>query len=331
MTTRDRTAGFEQGLGRRIATSIGTTLLHGVKRLLPDYPFILLSHRRRIGRWPNLRHPSTFNEMILNRCLRPDLRWVELTDKLSVREYVKHKIGEDHLIPLVSVPEAFTRDVFESLPASFVMKATHGCGFVEVVRDKSETSFEKLNRLADKWLAVDFYRASRERHYRFIRPRLYFEKLLLDETGKIPADLKLNVFRNRDGESVIYTMVITDRFGDKRGDIYDAQWNRLDIGFGPYKRSDTVPPPPANWADVLRIAKTLATDYDYVRVDLYSTGRAVYFGELTFTSGAGVQPFYPDRVDHEWGVLMKEACAGVRGPSPSGFSERAISRGNTPS
>jgi TupA-like ATPgrasp len=329
MTMRDKTAVCVPGDGHRIAASLGTTLLHCVKCLLPDYAFLLLSHRRRVGRWPNLTHPSTFNEMILNRCLRPDLRWAELTDKLSVREYVKHKIGEDHLIPLVSVPEAFTRDVFESLPVSFVMKATHGCGFVEVVRDKSETSFEKLNRLAGKWRAVNFYRASRERHYRFIRPRIYFEELLLDETGKIPADLKLHVFRNRDGESVIYAMVISDRFGDKRGDIYDAQWNWLDIEFGPYRRSDAAPPPPPNWADVLRIAKTLATDHDYVRVDLYSTGSAVYFGELTFTSGAGVQPFRPDSVDRDWGLLLKEACAGVRGLSPSGVSQRVTSRGNT--
>jgi hypothetical protein len=326
MTVRDRTAVFAPGLGRRVAAGLRTKLLHGVKCFLPDYAFLFLSHRRRIGRWPNLMHPSTFNEMVLNRCLRPDMGWVELTDKLNVREYVKRKIGEDHLIPLVSVPEAFTRDIFESLPASFVMKATHGCGYVEVVRDKSETSFEKLNRLAGKWLAADFYRASRERHYRFIRPRIYFEELLLDETGKIPADLKLNVFRNRDSEPVIYVMVISDRFGDKRGDIYDAQWNWLDIGFGPYRRSDAAAPPPANWADVLRIAKTLSADYDYVRVDLYSTGRAVYFGELTFTSGAGVQPFFPDSVDHDWGLLMKEARAEVRNPSALDSSERVVSR-----
>lgn len=311
MTTRDSTAPFEPGRGRGIASSVGTALLHGVKYFLPDGAFLVLSHRRRIGRWPNLRRPSTFNEVILNRCLRPEQRWIELTDKLSVREYMKHKIGEEHLIPLVAVPEAFTREVFESLPASFVMKANHGCGFVEIVRDKSETSFEKLSQLADEWIAVNFYRASRERHYRFIRPRIYFEKLLLDETGKIPADIKLNVFRNRDGELVIYAMVISDRFGDKRGDIYDVQWNRLDVEFGVYSRSDVAAPAPPNWADVLSIARTLSADDDYVRVDLYSTGRAVYFGELTFTPGAGVQPFRPDRVDHDWGLLMKEVWSAT--------------------
>lgn len=281
-----------------------------MKHFLPDYVFLLLSHRRRIGRWPNLRRPEAFNEMILQRCLYPAMQWVELADKLSARDYVKRKVGEKHLIPLIAVPEAFTRRVFDALPASFVMKANHGCGFVKVVRDKSTTSFEELSRLAGEWLSIDFYHASRERHYRFIEPRLYFETLLVDETGKIPADIKLHIF-NRSGQSpIVYTLVISDRFGDVRGDVYDPQWNRLDLALGPYRRSDAPGPRPANWSEVVRIATRLAEDFDYVRVDLYSVRKEVYFGELTFTPGAGVLAFNPDRLDYEWGRLFKESADG---------------------
>jgi hypothetical protein len=45
-------------------------------------------------------------------------------------------------------------------------------------------------------------------------------------------------------------------------------------------------------------------DFDYVRVDLYAPDNEVYFGELTFTPGAGVLPFAPDKVDYEWGRLL---------------------------
>ena len=284
----------------------------GAKRLLPDYAFMRLQHRRLIGRWPNLRHPVAFNESILVRCLNPDMRWVQLTDKLAVRDYVREKVGDEHLIPLVVAPERFTREVFDALPEAFVMKANHGCAFVKLVRDKSTTTFEELSRLAKKWLAIDFSRSSRERHYRFIEPRIFFEALLLDEKGRVPSDLKLHVFGGRTEGARIHTMVIADRFGDARGDAYDEHWNRMDVRFGPYTPSEKPSPRPENWAEIERVALRLAEDFDYVRVDLYSVGQSVYFGELTFTPGAGVLRFTPDSYDYWWGNMLKESAEGFK-------------------
>jgi hypothetical protein len=282
-------------------------LLHGIKFFLPDAAFLFFSHKRRVGRFPALRKPSTFNELILQRCLHPDPRYAHLTDKLAVRDYVERKVGSDHLIPLIATPDAFTQEVFDSLPPSFVMKANHGCGFVEVVRDKSSVSFELMHELARQWLSINFYHASRERHYRHLEPRLYFEELLLDNSGKIPADLKLHCFSSPCGSPTVYAAVISDRFGDPRADLFDAQWNRLDIAVGDYRRSDIEPSRPANLECLIEVATLLSEDFNYVRVDLYALGDRIYFGELTFTPGAGVFPFTPDRVDYEWGKLFKAA------------------------
>lgn len=297
----------QHGVGKQSALmSAYRKFLHGVKYFLPDWAFLMLSHRRKIGRFPNLRHPTAFNEMILTRSLNPAMCWSELTDKLHVREYVRRKIGEQHLIPMIALPDTFTREVFDMLPSSFVMKANHGCGYVKVVRDKGKTSFEDLSALATQWMAANFYHTNRERHYRRIKPRIYFEKLLVDENDSVPPDLKLHVFGRRPGGPVIYTIVISDRFGDIRGDVYDAQWNRLDLSVGEYMRSDAPARPPANWSDVVRVATLLAEDFGYLRVDLYSTGDNVYFGELTFTPGAGLFRFNPDHFDYEWGRLLRE-------------------------
>lgn len=286
-------------------------LWHGAKRLLPDYAFMLIQHRRLIGRWPNMRHPVAFNESVLQRCLHPDMRWVALTDKLAVRDYVREKVGEAHLVPLIAAPDVFTREVFDALPKAFVMKANHGCAMVKVVHDKSTTTFEALSRLADQWLATDFSRSSRERHYRYIKPRVYFETLLIDErTGKIPSDIKLHIFGGRPEGPRIYTLLVTDRFGDVRGDIYDHDWRRLDVQFGPYRPSDGPIPRPENWAEIQRVGLRLAEDFGYVRVDVYSTGKKVYFGELTFTPGAGMLRFTPDSHDYLWGRLLEESTEG---------------------
>jgi hypothetical protein len=285
--------------------SVVSRLKNAAKSALPDPLFVSLLHNKYLGRYPNLIRPAAFNEKILRRSLQPDPRYVRLTDKLTVRDYVARKLGENHLIPLIAAPDAFTREVFDSLPNSFVMKANHGSSFVEVVRNKSETSFEKLQGLAERWLHTDFYAIVRERHYREITPRIFFEKVLVDSRGQIPADYKVHCFGGHRGRPTMYILVISDRFGsDTRGNVYDVDWNHLDIAIGYYKRSEIPPPRPDNLEAVLDAAAVLSEDFDYVRVDLYAPDNDVYFGELTFTPGAGVLPFTPDSVDYEWGKLL---------------------------
>ena len=294
-----------QGIFNKGVTAIRFGVLHGVKYFLPDAVFLFLSHRRRVGRFPHLRNPSTFNEIILDRCLHPDPIWSILADKLAVRDYVKARVGEKHLIPLIAAPDVFSADVFDSLPDSFVMKANHGCGFVKVVWNKRDVSFNELRKIADEWLATDFYLASRERHYRSITPRIYFEKLLIDRSGKVPADYKINIFERENGAPVIYTGVVSDRFGVPRHDFYDTDWNRLDIAAAGYPCSTEPTPRPPNWAEVISVARRLSAGLGYVRVDLYAFDGEIFFGELTFTPGAGVTRFSRDSFDDEWGRLIR--------------------------
>lgn len=313
---------------KTVSSRTANRILHWMASLAPDPVFLAISHRRRIGRFPSIKHPTTFNEMMLERCLNPDPRWRELADKLSVRAYVRQRVGERHLIPLLAAPEVFTPAVFDALPSSFVMKASHGSGFVEVVQDKSQHTFETLKRLADKWLNIDYYRVGRERHYHGIKPRLFFEKLLADREGRVPADYKMHVFGQGPDGPVIYTGIISDRFGHARADIYDAQWNRLDLAWGTYSRSEQAAPRPPNWDELTRIAMRLADGLGYVRVDLYAPDNDVYFGELTFTPGGGTMPYVPDRFDFEWGRILREARYSLA-PTPAPADAFAL-RGQHP-
>jgi hypothetical protein len=291
--------------------SLPKKLFESAKGWLPDSVYLSIYHRRKVGRFPNLKAPRTFNEKILRRCLNPDPRFAHLTDKLAVRDYVASKIGEQYLIDLIANPDTFTREVFDALPRSFVMKANHGSGFVKLVRDKSQTSFEALDALARQWLVTDFYRVMRERHYRAIKPRIFFEELLLESNGIVPADIKIHCFFTEGArEPTIYIAMISDRFGEHpRGDMYDANWKRLDIAIGHYARSEQPAPRPHDFDELLSVATRLAQGFDYVRVDLYAPGARICFGELTFTPGAGVFPMQPDSVDYEWGRLMNASSA----------------------
>jgi hypothetical protein len=176
---------------------------------------------------------------------------------------------------------------------------------VEVVHDKSKYSFDRLQGLAAKWVSTDFYKVCRERHYKNIEPRIFFEKLLVDKNGQIPADYKVHCFRLKDEPPVMYTVQISDRFGPRpRASVYDADWNLLDIRIGNYEQSSTPEPRPENLDAVLDAAAKLSREFDYVRVDLYAPDNTVYFGELTFTPGAGVVPMFPDCADFAWGEFL---------------------------
>jgi hypothetical protein len=255
-------------LGFVASPSVVRRIANSARSRLPDAVFLSLWRRKYIGRFPKLLRPTTFNEKIQQRSLRPAPRFAELTDKLAVRKYVEDKIGKHHLIPLITAPEAFTREVFDALPCSFVTKANHGSSFVEVVGNKAETSFEKLQQLAQQWLSLDFHSIARKRHYREIKPRIFFETLLL-QGGKIPADYKLLCFDGHPGRPIIYILVISDRFGNNtHGDVYDVHWSHLDIAIGYYGRSAARAPRPVNLESILETATVLSEDFDYVRVNL---------------------------------------------------------------
>ena len=52
---------------------------------------------------------------------------------------------------------------------------------------------------------------------------------------------------------------------------------------------------------MLDYARTLSKPFIHVRVDLYIVKHKVYFGELTFTNGAGFDRVYPREFDEQLG------------------------------
>jgi hypothetical protein len=67
---------------------------------------------------------------------------------------------------------------------------------------------------------------------------------------------------------------------------------------------------------MLSVAASLAKDFEYVRVDLYTVNDRIYFGELTFTPGAGVFPMEPEDMDYQWGRLMSQSLFDNGAHSP---------------
>lgn len=97
-------------------------------------------------------------------------------------------------------------------------------------------------------------------------------------------------------------LVISDRFTEEKLDLYDLQWNKLNViqSDCPNQRVDKLPRP-QNFDKMIEIARVLSKPFPHIRVDLYNIKGRIIFGELTFFSASGYYVFTPDSFDFEFG------------------------------
>ena len=60
-----------------------------------------------------------------------------------------------------------------------------------------------------------------------------------------------------------------------------------------------------DYKEMINMSNNIAKDFPFVRVDLYMANDNIYFGELTFTDGAGSDPFTPRSFDLEMAKRIK--------------------------
>ncbi len=110
--------------------------------LLPDKIYLKKLYKKKTGKELNLKNPTFFNEKLnwlklYNR--RPE--YTMMADKYRVREYIKEKIGEKYLVPLLGVYDKVEDIDFDSLPNKFVLKCNHDSEGI-ICRDKENNDFQ---------------------------------------------------------------------------------------------------------------------------------------------------------------------------------------------
>lgn len=269
-----------------------------VSRLLPEYVYAVFDHLRAHGALRFFVAPKTFNELVRRRMLWDRNPALKLTaDKITAREYVRSRMGEEHLIPLYLVTDDPRSIDFDQLPQSFALKASHGWNFNIIVFDKHSLNRDDAIRRLVQWQAQDYYFGVREWPYRKLKPRILAEQLVLSN-GKIPPEYKLFVFNGR----VRFIQVEIDRFGTYRKASFDENWRRLAIEYVAPNASEPVKRPDC-LSDLIRIAERLGKEFEFARIDLYLCDGRIYFGELTHFPNAGRIPFRPRDFDRMLGEV----------------------------
>lgn len=279
------------------------TSLPGLRALLPDAWYLRALYHIRLNRPLNLRNPQAFNEKLqwLKLYDRNPL-YTQLVDKYAVREYVADKIGAQYLVPLLAPPcDAYDQIDFSALPERFVLKCNHDSGSVVICHDKSTFDHAAARAKLTKALKRNCYWLSREYPYRDVPPKIIVEQYLENSTHEL-TDYKFLCFHGK----ALYSFVGTERFAQTglKLTFFDREWNRLPFERH-YRASEHEIPKPRHYEQMLRLAETLAQDFIFVRVDFYDLNDQIYFGELTFYPGGGLEEFSPEEWDFRIGDALK--------------------------
>lgn len=288
--------------------SLAQTLLAPVS----DAWFGRLQYLKCQGCFPNLRHPRTFNEKIQwLKAHHHDPLLKECADKFTVRQYVKDRVGAEHLIPLIAVYDHPSAINFGTLPQRFVLKASHGSGWNILCRDISTLDIAKTRSQLEKWSGMNFYKVGREWCYDGLVPRIVCEEFMADSNDAPPWDYKFFCYHG----TPHFVQVDHARFSHHTRSIYDVGWNRIPCQLE-YALEPHDCPRPETLPIMLDIAAQLSRPFPFVRVDLYELDRHVLFGELTFYPGKGVERFTPRSYDLLFGNPLKlEECVSGK-PTP---------------
>ncbi len=271
-------------------------------KILPDAFLSKIYYKKVLGKKLNLDNPQTFNEKIqwMKLYYYPNNeKVINCTDKYKVRKYLGKKGYKDILVPLLGSWNNANEIEWDKLPDKFVLKCNHGCAYNILVQNKENVNKEKIIKQLNKWLKEDFGAYNIELHY----SRIKEHKIVCEEfLGDSITDYKFFCFSGVPK----FMYVSNDLIHDRQAQI---GFFNLDGSKIPLKRDDYEDIKeiklPTYFDKLVKISKDLSKDFPFVRVDFFITNNKYYFAELTFTPGAGMMPFNPDKYDLEWGKMIK--------------------------
>lgn len=211
-------------------------VLEKMTHVIPDRLYLKLKFRQKMGKWPDLDNPKTFNEK---------LQWLKLhdrkpiystmVDKYEAKRYIADIIGEEYIIPTLGVWDRFEDIDFDALPNQFVLKCTHDSGGLVIVCDKSSMNLDAARKKINRSMKRNYYWHGREWAYKNVKPRIIAEQYMEDgNPGEKPeridaglTDYKVHCFNGKPK----LILVCKDRFsrGGMTEDFFSDEWNHLPV------------------------------------------------------------------------------------------------------
>ena len=237
------------------------------------------------GKILNLEKPETYDEKIHWLSINYyDESFGVYADKIAVRDYVAKCGLKDILIPLCGkgVYESADRIDFQELPDSFILKCNHGSGdkYYCICNDKTKFDESAARNKLSNALRHNWAKSRCEYHYKTIKPAIICEQLLTQGTDSRMTDFKV-VCSYGSPKAIL---VCHDR--DEGRDYFSTDWKYLDYVLEKC-RSKHLMQRPETLERMLEAASMLSKPFPLARVDFYSIGNRLFFGEITLTPSSG--------------------------------------------
>lgn len=267
--------------------------------VVSDETFLRVLFRIRVGYWPNLKKPRSFNEKLQWLKLnykRPE--YTEMVDKVAAKDYIARIVGNQFIIPTLGVWDNVNDIDWNKLPNQFVLKAAHDSGGIIICKDKSKLDIAEAKAKLIGTGNRDYTKYNKEYAYKNVPHRFIAEEYMEDESGYELKDYKFFCFNG----VPMFFKIDFDRQTNHRANYYDTDWVLQPFYESkyPYNPQRTFAKP-ENFDKMLEIVKTLSKKLPFVRIDLYNIRGEIYFGEMTFFPASGLGRIYPCEWDFKIG------------------------------
>ncbi len=260
-------------------------------------------YKRRFGKPLKLNNPRSLNEKFM---------WLKLNtynhnplinicvDKYRVKEYVRQKGLSDILNTFIGkgVYNSVSEIPWTDLPNQFVVKCTHGSGYIIICKNKKDFNIEDAKVRLNKWMKEDYSLIYSEIQYKYIEKKIIIEKYL----GNYILAIKFYCFNGKPEFAVVCKNI-----GEKKdiyNDFYDMNWHKLNFISADHDTNPKIVEKPQNLKKMISITEILSEDFPFVRVDLFNINNKIFFSELTFIPYGGLMKFIPPEIDDKLGSLL---------------------------
>ena len=125
-----------------------------------------------------------------------------------------------------------------------------------------------------------------------MKPRIIVEEYMEESTQKELRDYKFFCINGIPK----MVLVCSNRYKKLKKTYFDIEWNKLDITEGNCDIEKNLKKP-IKFEEMKELAKKLAKDIKFLRIDFYEVNGRIYFGEMTFYPQAGYERFHPEEYD----------------------------------
>jgi glutaredoxin-related protein len=223
--------------------------------------------------------------------------YAKYVDKLLVKEHIL--TNHSDIVKVANIRktlENFSDITTDDIKPPCLIKTAHASGCNVLIENESDLNLssiiEQLKHFNRKYHEIKPNVLKNEKQYLTLEPKFFIEECVNDKYFGNNCQCITYMFHCFHGTPRLI------RVSDK----YNHQYNTYDTAWNPLLPQE-IPTlqKPTNLPQMLHISKTLSSEFDYVRIDLYlDVDDNIYFSEYTFTPNGG-HAFLPPDLDYKFG------------------------------